>query len=78
MNKIVKKSSNKKSNVKVKERPTKVKTEKTKKALWKTILSIILMGAIALVSLFLVFALYIVISSPDLDKKELQCSKTAL
>ena len=71
MNKIVKKSSNKKSNVKVKERPTKVKTEKTKKALWKTILSIILMGAIALVSLFLVFALYIVISSPDFDKKEL-------
>jgi len=71
MKKIVKKSDNKKVKVTKKVKPKKVKTEKSKKCLWKTILSYILLGAIALVSLFLVFALYIVISSPDFEKSEL-------
>ncbi len=42
-----------------------------KKSLWKTILSIILVCAIAGISLLLVFALYIVITSPDFDKSAL-------
>ena len=47
------------------------KKSKCQKSIWKTILSVILVGAIGLLSIFLVFALYIVISSPDFDKKEL-------
>ena len=69
MKKTVKKSLDKK----VKEKKVKVKKEKQKqkKYLWKTMLSMFLMGAIVLVSLLLVFALYIVISSPDFKQKEL-------
>lgn len=52
-------------------RKTKVKKEKQKKVLWKTILSISLLIAIGLISIFLIFALYIVITSPDFEKKEL-------
>lgn len=47
------------------------KKVKEQKRLWKTILSIILFCAIIGVSLFLAFALYIVISSPDFDKSAL-------
>ncbi len=44
---------------------------KEKKVLWKTILSIILIIAIAVVSFILIFVLYIVISSPDFEEKKL-------
>ena len=71
MKKIVKKSDSKKVKVTKKEKIKKEKVPKQKKCLWKTILSFVLLGAIALVSLFLVFALYIVISSPDFEKSEL-------
>ena len=49
----------------------KEKKEKEKRVLWKTLLSIILFFAIIVVSIFLVFALYIVLTSPDFEKKEL-------
>jgi len=59
--------------VKQKKSPNKNSTKKVKveKKTWKSILSIILVCAIGLVSLFLIFALYIVISSPDFKQKEL-------
>lgn len=44
------------------------KKVKQKKSLWKTILSFILACAILGVSLFLIFALYIVITAPDFEK----------
>ena len=44
---------------------------KEKKVLWKSILSFFLVCAIGVVSLLLVFALYIVITSPDFEKKAL-------
>lgn len=44
---------------------------KEKKVIWKTILSWILVFAIAFVSLLLVFSLYIVITSPNFEKQEL-------
>jgi penicillin-binding protein 1A len=50
---------------------TKVKKEKRKKTIKNTIISIILIGLIAFVSFILVFALYIIISSPDFDKDKL-------
>ena len=37
----------------------------------ETILSIVLIGGIAVISIALVFALYIIISSPDFDKDKL-------
>lgn len=49
----------------------KIKKENTQKSLWKTILSFALLCAIAIISLFLVFALYIVITSPDFEKEAL-------
>jgi len=59
--------------IKLKKKPIKRNTSKNKseKKLWKTILSWGLLGAIALISIFLIFALYIVISSPDFKKEEL-------
>lgn len=42
-----------------------------KKSIWRIILSLILVGAIILVSLLLAFSLYIVISSPNFEKQEL-------
>ncbi|MBQ8902594.1 MAG: transglycosylase domain-containing protein [Bacilli bacterium] len=57
--------------LKLKKRPTKTKKIKSKKSTWKTILSIILAIAIVVISICLVFALYIVISSPDFEKNEL-------
>lgn len=47
------------------------KEENNKKSIWKLILSIVLVGAIILVSLILAFSLYIVISSPNFEKEEL-------
>ena len=47
------------------------KEEKNKKSIWRLVLSILLIGAIGIVSLILVFSLYIVISSPNFEKKEL-------
>lgn len=47
------------------------KKVKEKKVMWKSILSIGLFIAIILVSLFLIFALYIVITSPDFEQKKL-------
>jgi len=49
----------------------KTTNKKHEKVTWKTILSGILFVSIILLSLFLVFALYIVISSPDFEKEEL-------
>ena len=57
--------SNTKSTIK------KLKKVKSQKSLWKTILSFALLCAIAVISLFLAFALYIVITSPDFDKSAL-------
>ena len=54
-----------------KEKKAKEKKPKEKRSVWKTILNIVLIGAIFLVSLILVFILYIVITSPDFEKKEL-------
>jgi len=56
--------------IKIKKNQTK-KNTKSKKSGWKTILSIFLAGAILVISICLVFALYIVISSPDFEKEEL-------
>ena len=53
---------------KTKEKP---KKEKEKKSLFKTILSIVLFVAIILISIFLIFALYVVVTSPDFDKTKL-------
>lgn len=49
----------------------KKKTNGEKKDIKSMILSIILIGGIAVISLMLVFALYIIISSPDFDKEKL-------
>lgn len=49
----------------------KVEEVKEKRILWKDILAIILVGAIGLVSIILIFSLYIVLSSPDFKKEEL-------
>jgi len=61
--------------IKIKKKPVKKKVNKvkstTKKSIWKTILSILLAIAIFIISICLVFALYIVLSSPDFEKKEL-------
>lgn len=43
----------------------------TKKSKWKSMLSIFLVIAIAIISICLIFALYIVLSSPDFKKEEL-------
>ena len=56
--------------LKIKKAPKK-ENKKEKRVLWKTILSIILALAITFISLFLVFALYIVITSPDFEQNEL-------
>lgn len=65
----------KKIKIKVAKKPkaTKTKTkkakpEKQKRNLFKSFLNFVLLGAIGLVSLFLVFALYIVLTSPDFDQ----------
>lgn len=49
----------------------KVTVEKQQKSIWKTILNFSLICAIGLISLFLIFALYIVISSPDFEQTAL-------
>ena len=49
----------------------KIKKDKPKKVLWKSILNVLLIIAISLISLGLLFALYIVISSPDFEKDKL-------
>jgi len=56
--------------IKLRKKSTK-KVTKEKKKLWKTILSIFLAISIVVISLCLVFALYIVVSSPDFKKDEL-------
>lgn len=50
---------------------TNSKKPKKKKALWKTLLSICLVLAIGVISTGLLFALYIVITSPNFEKQEL-------
>ena len=54
----------------------KVNSQIKEKGVWRFILSIIMIGMIVAASLLLVFALYIIISSPDFDK-ELLYSKEA-
>ena len=44
----------------------------------ETILSIILIGGIALISIMLVFALYIIVSSPDFDKEKLYSKESSV
>ena len=63
---------------KLKNKKEKIKNTKQKKVLWKTILSIILFISIILISIFLVFALYIVLTSPDFEKKELYQSEPSI
>ncbi len=53
---------------KVVKKTSKPKEERT---LWKTILSVILCGAIGIVGIFIIFALYIVITSPNFEKQKL-------
>lgn len=57
--------------LKLKKISLKKKKKGEKKELKSMILSIILIGGIAVISLMLVFALYIIISSPDFDKEKL-------
>lgn len=57
--------------IKNKSKKNTTKKVKEKKSLWKTILSFILACAILGVSLFLIFALYIVITAPDFEKSVL-------
>ncbi len=45
--------------------------KRDKRKMWKSILNICLLGAIGIISIGLIFALYIVISSPDFDKGKL-------
>ncbi len=47
------------------------KEKKEKKVIWKTVLSIILTIAIGIISIGLLFILYIVITSPNFEKQEL-------
>ena len=49
-----------------------------KKNVGETILSIILIGGIAVISIALVFALYIIISSPDFDKDKLYSKESSV
>lgn len=58
----------------------KKKTEKEKKKIFtkENILSILLIGGIALISIALVFALYIIISSPDFDKDKLYSKESSV
>ncbi len=57
--------------IRLKKKTTKSSKTKVKKATWKTVLSIFLAIAIVVISICLIFALYIVISSPDFEKNEL-------
>ncbi len=66
----LKKNDEKIKNNKVK-KVKKVRKPKEKKVIWKSILSFLLFWAIILISLFLAFALYIVITSPDFDESAL-------
>ncbi len=61
----------KKIKLKVNKKQDKVKAPKEKKVIWKSVLSFLLICAIGVISLALVFALYIVITSPNFDKSEL-------
>lgn len=61
---------------KVKAKKEKVTKEKKNKNIKTAILSILLLGGIGIVSIILVFALYVIISSPDFDK-DLLYSKEA-
>lgn len=56
--------------IKIKKKVSTTKPKRNKKT-WKSILSICLVAAIGLISIFLIFALYIVLSSPDFKKEEL-------
>lgn len=49
-----------------------------KKNVGETILSIVLIGGIAVISIALVFALYIIISSPDFDKDKLYSKESSV
>ena len=49
-----------------------------KKNVGETILSIILIGGIAVISIALVFALYIIITSPDFDKDKLYSKESSV
>ncbi len=62
---------NKKLNDKLPKKGKKVKKEKEPKSVWKTILNIFLIIAISIISIGLLFALYIIISSPDFEKDKL-------
>lgn len=57
--------------MKIKSKRNKTNNKKTKKFSWKTILTWLLFVGIAIVSLCLVFALYIIIASPDFDTDKL-------
>ncbi len=58
-------------NNKKKEKENSNNIVKEKKVVWKSVLNVILGIAIVLITLFLIFALYIVITSPDFEKREL-------
>ena len=49
-----------------------------KKKIKDTVLSVLLIGGIAIVSLILIFALYIIISSPDFDKNKLYSKESSV
>lgn len=65
--------------VKIGKIKVKKKKEKTnKKSIKSIILSIILIGGIAFISLILLFALYIIIASPDFDKDKLYSKESSV
>lgn len=57
--------------LKIRKKKITKKSTQNKKSIWKTALSIFLAVAIFIISICLIFALYIVISSPDFEKTEL-------
>ena len=70
--KISKKKEDKTQEINITEEITSNNTKPKKKGRIKNIIiSVILFGAIGIVSLILVFALYIIITSPDFDKEKL-------
>ena len=66
-----------KKNGKIKKKQTTDKTNK-KINIKSIILSIILIGGIAVISIMLIFALYIIVTSPDFDKDKLYSKESTV
>ncbi len=64
--------------LKLKKINLKKKDGKKKINIKENMLSIILIGGIAIISIILVFALYIIIASPDFDKEKLYSKESSV